>query len=351
MTITTFLIHGWGWRSRQFATIARALPDRFRCVGVLRREDRGDCGDLPVFTDFARAAAVDADFTLISVPRSTVAAAITAWAARGRPALAETPPAADAEGLLRLWAELGATARVQVAEQYPLMPFHQAVSACIASGRIGTPTQVDCSLAHGYHGMALIRRFLGTGFACPTIRATTHRAAVVAGPGRDGPPARERIDQAGRLIATLDFGDGRLGIQDFDFSQYFSWIRGSHLRIRGTRGEIDDEILRWLIDHVTPMQGRIERREGGSRTNLEGKVLHGYVADGSWCQRNPYIAPLSDDHLAMATVLDHTGAYARGGPGFYGLAEACHDHWLDLHCDHAAAEDRPVLVPTPPWAR
>lgn len=351
MTVTTFLIHGWGWRSRQFAGIAAALPDRFRCVGVLRREDRGDCDGLQVFTDADRAAAVPADFTLVSVPRSAVAQTVAAWSARGRAVLAETPPAADADGLLRLWADLGSLARVQVAEQYPLMPFHQAVSACIASGRIGRPTQVDCSIAHGYHGMALIRRFLGTGFACPTIRAVVHRSEVVAGPGRDGPPISERIDLTGRLLATLDFGDGRLGFQDFDSNQYFSWIRGSRLRVRGTRGEIDDEVLRWLIDHATPMQGRIERREGGTRTNLEGKILHGHVADGAWCQRNPYPVPLSDDHLAMATVLERMGAYARGGPGFYDLAEACHDHWLDLHCDRAAHEDRPVIVPTPPWAR
>jgi predicted dehydrogenase len=359
MPITTFLIHGWGWRSRQFAAIAAALPDSFRCVGVLRRQADGSEGDLPVFTDAERARQTGADVALVALPWKQMPDATAWWCEQGLTVLAETPPAPDAEGLLHLWSKLGdvsgaranSPAKVQVAEQYPAMPFHRAVDAVIASGLIGAPNQAEVSIGHGYHGMALIRRFLHSEFACPRIRGIKHIAKAMAGPGRNGPPTEERVIDGTRTIATLDFGDGRLGVHDFDGAQYFSWIRSSHLRVRGVRGEIDDSTLRWLIDHRTPMQATLERREGGQRTNLEGKALQGYIANGQWWYRSPYTVALSDDALAMATTLEQAGALARNGySNGYSLADASHDHWLGLHADQAIAEGREITVPTPPWA-
>lgn len=351
MTIASFVIMGWGWRSRQFAAIAAALPDRFRCAGVLRRRADGSEGGLPVFTDLGQAAAAGADFILAALPWAEMPGALVACAERRLPVLAETPPAPDADGLAALWTRLGGKARIQVAEQYPCMPFHAAVQRLIDDGTIGRPVQAEVSVGHGYHGMALLRRLLGTGLALPRVRGFRHTAAVVDGPGRAGPPAQERLVESTREVAALDFGDGRLGIHDFDGQQYFSWIRSSRLRVRGTHGEIDDAQVRWLLDHRTPMQADIERREAGQRTNLEGHCLHGYLAAGRWLYRNPFApAPFSDDFIAMATVLERMGAYARGGDSAYGLAEACHDHWLGLHAQRAIAAGGDLEVPAPPWA-
>ena len=58
-------------------------------------------------------------------------------AALGIPVLTETPPAADTEGLRRLWGEVGGSGLVQVAEQYPRYPSHSARANLVRSGAIG----------------------------------------------------------------------------------------------------------------------------------------------------------------------------------------------------------------------
>jgi hypothetical protein len=351
VTQTTFVIMGWGWRSRQYAAVASALPARFRCAGVLRRKADGSEGGLPVFTGITEAAAAGADFILVSLPWQQMPEAISACAERSLPVLAETPPAPDAARLLALWSRLGGAARVQVAEQCPLMPQHLAVRRLIDDGIIGRPVQAEVSIGHGYHGMSVIRQMLGIGFELPRMRGLRHVAPVVAGPGRDGPPADERMIESSREIVALDFGDGRLGIHDFDGEQYFSGIRSQRLRVRGTRGEVDDAQVRWLLDHRTPVAAAIERRDTGQRMNLEGHHHLGYVAAGRWLYRNPYApASFSDDGIAMASVLERMGCYARGGDGTYGLAEASHDHWLGLHAQRAIADGGVVEVVRPPWA-
>lgn len=350
MAVSSFVIMGWGWRSRQFADIAAALPERFRCAGVLRRKADGSERGLPVFTDLAAAAATGADFMLISLPWAEMPRAISECAERGIPVLAETPPAPDAAGLCALWDRLGGKARIQVAEQYPARPLHRAVQQLISDGLIGRPVQADVSVGHGYHGMAVIRQHLGVRFELPTVRGFRHSAQVVGGPGRAGPPKEEKLKDSVREVIALDFGDGRLGIHDFDGEQYFSWIRTPRLRVRGTRGEIDEGRVRWLIDHTTPMQAALERRDAGHGGHLVPLHLEGYTAAGRWLYRNPFApATFSDDFIAMATVLADMAAYAAGGDSTYGLAEACHDHWLGIHGKQALDEGRERVVPTPPW--
>jgi hypothetical protein len=48
-------------------------------------------------------------------------------------------------------------------EQYLMMPAHAARAALVATGVIGTPTQVQVSSTQQYHVIALIRGLLGAG--------------------------------------------------------------------------------------------------------------------------------------------------------------------------------------------
>ena len=47
---------------------------------------------------------------------------------------------------------------------------HQAQFAVAQSGRLGLITQAQVSAAHGYHGISVIRRFLGVTRITPFIR-------------------------------------------------------------------------------------------------------------------------------------------------------------------------------------
>ena len=81
-------------------------------------------------------------------------------------------------------------------------------------------SQARVSAAHGYHGVDLIRRFLGLDREPLTITAHRFVSPIVASPDRAGPPADERIVESDQVIAFLDAGD-RLGVYDFSPGQYF----------------------------------------------------------------------------------------------------------------------------------
>ena len=65
-----------------------------------------------------------------------------------------------------------------------------------AQGTIGALTQAQVSAAHGYHGMSLMRKLLGIGYEDATIEARAFTAPLVEGPGRDGLPREEHVEDS-----------------------------------------------------------------------------------------------------------------------------------------------------------
>jgi hypothetical protein len=108
------------------------------------------------------------------------------------------------------------------------------------SGRLGAISQVQVSVAHGYHGIDLIRRFL----ARRQRTGDDHRPALrLARRGRARPersPSRASGSDPGspgHRHVRLRRPPGRSSTSADE--QYFSWIRGLRLLVRGERGEID----------------------------------------------------------------------------------------------------------------
>jgi hypothetical protein len=246
-----FAIVGAGWRAEFFLRIAKALPDRFRIVGiVVRNADKGKAVEaawaVPIFrdTDSLLAAARPA-FVVVSVPQPVAPLIIAELVNRNVAILTETPPAPTREGLLDLWKLVERGAHIQVAEQYIYQPLHSARLALIRAGKLGEPSFAQVSACHGYHGTSLIRHFLNIGFELATVTARAFEADIIAGPGRAGPPEFEKIGRSRQVIAQFDFGH-KLGIYDFTGDQYFSWIRSHSVLVRGPRGEIRDQEVRLL---------------------------------------------------------------------------------------------------------
>ena len=347
MDAIPFAIVGTGWRAAFYQRVAAAVPDRFRVTGTISRRVPGTRGTLDELLADRPA------FVVLAVPWAASAGLLTELADRGVAVLAETPPAPDLEGLRALRRLAGAGGRIQVAEQYRYQPLHAARLALVASGRLGSIGQVQASVAHGYHGIDLMRRFLGIDAEPVTITARRVRSPVVAGPDRAGAPTDERIVEAVQVIATYQFGDddsARLGILDFTDEQYFSWIRGLRLLVRGERGEIDGHVARWLVDARTPVRLTLERHDTGHDGNLEGLYLEGITAGGEWLYRNPFApARLTDDEIAVATCLAGMPAAIAGGPDVCSLADAVHDRYLDLLTAEAVETGRPVRAKGHVW--
>jgi predicted dehydrogenase len=350
----TFGIVGGAWRAEFFFRIAQVLPDRFRILGCVARTEATrsriqTAWGIETFSTIGGLVRSKPDFVVTSVPWAASAPVILELASHDVAVLAETPPAEDLDALTKLWKELPRNARVQVAEQYQFQPAHAARLALTRSGLLGEISEAQISVAHGYHGVSLIRKFLNIGFESASIRASQFKSPIVAGSTRAGPPQQERKILTAQTVASLEF-EGKLAVFDFVEDQYFSWIRSHRVLVRGDRGEINNLDVRYLIDFATPMEMQLKRMDAGQTGNLEGYHHKGYVAGGAWWYRNSFApARLSDDEIAIATCLESMAHYLETGNSFYDLAEASQDHYLSILIGSAAKSGNPIESSNQVW--
>jgi len=350
-----FAIVGGGWRAEFYLRIAKALPERFQIVGmVVRDADKGRAIEQQWAVSTYRTIA-----ELLAAAKPQFVVACVSWdanpgvcrelAERGLPILSETPPARDVALMKELCQLVAQGARIQVAEQYIYQPHHAARLAFARSGLIGRVTQAQVSAAHGYHGVSLIRHFLGVAYENCRITAKRFTSPLMAGPGRDGPPSEPRAMTSTQTIAWLDWGD-RLGGFDFTGDQYFSWVRGQRLLVRGARGENNNHTASYLRDYLTPIEVNFQRQNAGPNGNLEGFYLKGIIAGERWWYTNPTTpGRLSDDEIAIATSLIKMAEYVAGGPEVYPLAQACQDRYLDMMIEQAATTGQVVETEAQGW--
>lgn len=351
-----FGIIGGGWRTLFYLRIARALPERFCITGIwVRDAEKGrrlqETWGVPVFTDFNDFLETSPSFVVVSVSWQAAPVFMRQLAGLGVPVLSETPPAPDLEGLLELHDLTEKGAKVQVAEQYQFQPLHAARLEIVRSGQIGEPSLALLSVCHGYHAVSLIRLLLGVGFENVTVSGRRFRAPLVQGVDFAGAlPERETISMSEQTMAELDW-DGKLGLYDFSFDQYFSWVRSLRMLVRGERGEIAEARVRYLQDYRTPCEYELLRHNAGENGNLEGFYLKGLTAGGSWVYRNPFSpGRISDDEIAIASCLEKMDAYVRGGPSFYSLAEASQDHYLSMLINRASESGEKLRSVYQPWS-
>jgi len=356
MSRINFGLIGAGWRVDFFMRIAAALPDKFGVVGVVARDpEKGKAfterWGVPTFRTTEELFALKPAFVVVSVPWNVSVDMLEKCAANGIPALAETPPAPDIVGLEKLSKLIREGAKIQIAEQYFLQPLHAALLAVAHSGRIGVPNQAQISVAHGYHGISLIRKYLGIGFENAKITATSFSTPIVNSPGRNGPPKTEQIVDSLQVVARFEFESGKIGFYDFTGDQYFSYVRGPRLLVRGERGEIDGETVRFLLSADVGVNVPMRREDIGLRGNLEGYSHRGYTLGSDYVYQNPFpTGRLADDEIAIATVLEGMARYANGGKAVYGLADAAQDRYLDICMEEAVRTGKPVQTSMQIWA-
>lgn len=353
----TFGVVGSGWRAEFFLRAARLMPDRFRCVGVVTRTaERGAeverAWQVPTARTILELVADRPDFVVVSVPWPVTPEATRELVGLGVPVLAETPPAPDADGLRALWADVGASGLVQVAEHSPSMPQHQARIALVDEGLVGTPTSVQISSTHLYHAVGLVRRLLGTGRGEVDVHAVQTTAPLLDPKSRDGWTGETQPQDRWSILATLDFGGGRMALYDFTENQWHNPLRTNRIVVRGSHGElVDDRLTRW-VDERTVVTSSLVRRMSGVEQDLDGFDLEHVSLDGRVLYRNPFDgARLADDDVAAATLLAATGAWVRGdGPPPYPLADGCQDHLLGLAIEESARTGRTVRTAREAWA-
>ena len=348
--MSTFALIGSGWRAQMFLKVAAELGS-LDCAGVVVRTPRRlDVPAFPSLDALLRERRID--FVLTATPRTATPAVIADAVERGLPVLAETPPAPDLDGLRALWSAVGGSGLVQVAEQYLMMPSHAARAALVASGAIGTPTQVQVSSTQQYHAVSLIRGLLAAGRGPATVRATRFTAPLVSPLARTGWTDDEETHPTTTTIATLDFGDGRSGLYDFTEQQTRNQLRFRRLLVRGSAGELhDDEVVR-MTGPRTLVRSPLVRRQTGHDLDLIGYDTEHISLGSEVLYRNPYPGRRwMDEEVAMATLLERTASWVRGeGPEPYPLAEGAQDHQLALAIEESADTDTTVTTAREAWS-
>lgn len=359
-----FGVVGSGWRARFFVRMARAFPDRFACVGVVTRSAaRGaqverEWGVPTVRTveelvTGAGSAGTDRPaFVVTATPWPVTPGVVREVVGLGVPVLAETPPAPDEEGLRSLWADVGATGLVQVAEHSVFMPAHVARKAVVDSGLIGEPTSVQVSSTHLYHAVGLVRWLLGVAPGAVQVRASSFAAPLLDPVTRDGWTGAGQPAPASTVLATLDLGSGRSALYDFTDNQWHNPLRTNRIVVRGSLGEIvGDDVTRWAGPR-TVLTAPILRRQSGREQDLDGFDAEHLSLEGTVLWRNEFLgARLADDELAVAGLMAATAAWVRGdGPPPYPLAQGCQDHLVGLAIQRAADSGEVVRTEAEAWA-
>ena len=212
-------------------------------------------------------------------------------------------------------------------------------------GTIGDPTSVQVSSTHLYHAVSLIRGLLGVAYEPATVNARAFVAPLVDPLTPDGWTHDAVPRPATTTLATIDFG-GRMGLYDFTDNQWWNPLRTRRIVIRGSAGEIVDDTVIRLHDPTTPIASELSRRQTGIDLNLEGLDLKHISFDGDVVYRNPFVGSgMSDDDIAVAAIVEATGAWARGdAPPPYPLAQACQDHLIALAIEESTRTGADVTV-------
>ncbi len=333
----SFGIIGAGWRSQFFLKTAHELEDFFTIPVIVEPDQKkAECiekkwkikvlPDMDLLVHFKG----KIDFLVLCLPPSVLPKVAVKATEIGFYILTETFAVNHLEELKDYYKKIKNPQLIQISEQYWRRPMHVARMQLISEGKIGEVTQAQISIGHGYHGISLLRKYLGIQYESCKVKAWEFKNPVVEGPGREGYPKEEQIIQEKQQVAVFTFGN-KWGLFDFTEEQYFSGIRGFRILIRGEKGEIDQSRIRYLRNHCTPVELPFVRIDTGKDGSMGKPGLSGISAGERWIYRTPFEnARLSDDEIAIADVLKRMGEYTRGESSFYSLAEGCQDQYLDI---------------------
>ena len=345
-----FAVAGNGWRAMFFVRAALNLPEIFELTGVLcRSPEKAQAFEaehgVRAFYELDRMLETKPDFVVSCQTKAVMPGMTMELLRRGVPVLSETPLATDLntlEEMLRVQKETGTP--LEMAEQYFLYPNHQARRALIEKGILGDVQNVWMSMMHDYHGISMLRAYLGEESGPVTIRARKLTTPIVHTGGRPGLVAGGEIENEYRVLAQFDFGGGRVGMHDFAGSQYHSAIRTNHLRILGTRGEIFDDEVRWVQE-----DGRLAKAELVYHHDEITGTLRAIDFDGQRVYENPFRwdAAMTEDDIAVCTVMTRFAAALAGGEKHYPYA--FRDSYLSIVLTQLANQDGMETVDAMKW--
>ena len=286
-----------------YCPLVRLMQDDVELAGVYsRRIDSaravGEKYGVPFFDDLDRfVESVRPDLLIVSVTNRANGEVGRAVARYGIPMLLETPIAADivdADAIIATCQEKKVP--VEVAEQYYRRPMERIKTEIIRAGHFGTVSVAyNDYLGHAYHGISIIRSYIG--FDVPVLRVSATTQTFPVHPHPSSASGRD-VDAEDWEHAVLHFANGSRGVFDWTTIGYGSairWQRSTHFL--ATRGmALGDELTLLSKDGKNPLPIRLERRihNIGGMEVLSEVVAH---TDPPIHWRNPFGQYFMDDEM------------------------------------------------------
>ena len=316
----TFAIIGGGWRSEFYLRIAASLPEVFHVAGVFVRRDEqrnyiAQKYNVKAFATMDELLCEKFDFIVNCASYAHVSDLSISLADKGYFVLSETPA-------LRPLEDNHAYDKIQVAEQYHQKGTYQAIKKLISSGALGEIQHINLSLGHDYHAMSMFR-FLFDDYSAPEkLFDLSLPDNMITSHGRGG-ESEHTLKKTSQRLILFRFGE-KVGVYDCHGEQYFSPIRRDRLLIRGTKGEICYNKVRYFNSEDKITEGEIVLKTAGllegfynDRIVLFDKVLYDFPFKH---------ARLSEEECAIAQCLTGMKNYIDTGEEFYSYKKAYEDY-------------------------
>lgn len=316
----TFAILGGGWRSEFYLRLANALPEVFSVSAVyIRNAEKGELiknkYNVKTVTTIDELLKEEFDFLVNCTSYSYVTDISIDLADKGYYVLSETPA-------LKEPVDGHAYEKIQVAEQYHKKGTYQAIRKILDKGLIGDVNHVNISIGHDYHAMSMIRFFLNEYSAPEKVIDLNLPDPMMVSHGRQG-EFEHSLKNTSQRVIMFKF-NRKTAIYDFNGEQYFSPIRRDRLLIRGTKGEIDGNIIRYFDSSGKLIEGEITLKTAGL---LEGFYNDRIVFCGETLYDFPFKhARLSEEECAIAQCLLGMKNYIETGEEFYSYQKAYEDY-------------------------
>jgi predicted dehydrogenase len=348
-----FAIVGTGKRSDYlFAPLLATLKDEVEFVGVWGRSEEkarelGEKHRVRWFTDLEHLRdAAHPDAVIVSVANEANGEIGCRAIDLGFHALLETPIARDLSDADAIIA--GAQARglkVEVAEQYYRRPMERLKRELIDADVFGRIlVAYNDFMGHGYHGMSLIRSYIGFDEPVTSVSGTTARFPVAphySWISLNTEPRDENWEQA-----TLHFANGALGFFNWSSIAYDSALRWQRsTRFFGERGmSLGEKMTILTPDGKDPQPIEVERHFhniGGMETLSE--LVARTSPEIVWC--NPFRAYYMDDEMIAVAdcLMSLVRAIREDCPPEYGASQARLDQEIALAMYESARNSGKVI--------
>lgn len=239
------IIVGSGWRAFFYYRVIKALPEKFNFLAMLTRSEETASRlskehGIKVTTSKEECIKLSPDLVVVASSKSNIAETAMEWAGLGFEVLMETPAGINEEQFSAL-INFPFKDKIQVAEQYHRYPRFQAMKKLLDRHIIGDLIDMYFSFCHDYHGVSMIRFFMGDLKNAKIISSVSYPFKMLETGARAGITYAGDLKEYKRNITILELEKNRHVIYDFSGVQYHTEIKSSRVSLQGSLGEMLDD--------------------------------------------------------------------------------------------------------------